>query len=136
VAFVALDDETWRAVVERFFQDNGYHVSDGGDAATALAKLRLNSYDAVVVDQGGRGAAVLAEIAAWPGSRRRDVFVALVGARGASLDPRPGFELSVNAYLNGADVTRASELLAGGLAEYAAYYDLWRTAAAARAAQE
>jgi predicted Zn finger-like uncharacterized protein len=122
VAFLSLSDESWRAGAGESLKGAGFFLSEAGSPGEAVAKLRLNHYDLVVAAQDEQGRAILAEIAAWNGLRRREVNVVLVGAGADSLDPKPAFQHGVNTWLSAADAQKAADLLRQALEAYDLYY--------------
>lgn len=122
VAFLSLADESWRGAAGEYLKGVGFFLSEAASPGEAVAKLRLNHYDLVVAQQDEQGRAILAEIAAWNGLKRREVNVVLVGPGADSLDPKPAFQHGVNAWLSAGDADRAADLLRQALEGYDLYY--------------
>jgi predicted Zn finger-like uncharacterized protein len=119
--FLFLGAGPWLEAARAFFRDAGYCESTAASPGEAIQKLRLNSYDVLLIADTEENVAVLSDIAGWPGRRRREVNLGLVGAKAPSLDRRASFLCGVNAYLNASDAPRAAELLEGALRDYEEY---------------
>ena len=128
VVFLYLADPGWSEGAREFFRDQGYYTSTATDSGEATAKLRLNAYNVLLVEDNEEGRLLLKEVGGWSGVRRRECNVALVGEGASSLDPQPAFRLGVNSWLNRADAGRCSELLGEVLKGYELYYELLRMA--------
>jgi predicted Zn finger-like uncharacterized protein len=112
----------WLDEARAFFKGRGYFESTASSPGEAIQKLRLNTYDVLLIEDSPENVSVLSDIAEWSGLKRREVNLCLVGDRAASLDRRASFLCGVNGYLNVADGPRAAELLEGLLKEYEEYY--------------
>ena len=119
VAFVHVTSP-WKDVCEEFFRDKGWVISNAESPEEAVAKLRLNRYEAVVIADDAANEAIQAEVDSWPGLRRRDVFCLLVGESGESRDPAIAFYRAADMYCNAADSASASELLKSGYGDFRA----------------
>lgn len=121
-AFMEVDDAAWRAAAGEIFKARGIFYSEAEETLVGVAKLRLNNYQVIVVEDSEDCRLLLKEINSWPGLRRKGVNVVLVGDAAPSMQPSIAFEKSVNFYLNHADAARAKELLEECLAGYDLYY--------------
>jgi hypothetical protein len=61
-------------------------------------------------------------VASWPGLKRRESNVLLVGREEKSMQPSYAFTRGVNSYLNATDMDRAGELFAEALEAYEIRY--------------
>lgn len=122
VAFIYAKDQTWSGSAKRYAENSGYHVSSADDALTAVAKLRLNNYDLLVVEESGDSGRLIAEINSWPGLKRRAANFILVGEAAPSMQPNIAFEKGVNFYLNRADSGKAEQLFKEAAGGYDLYY--------------
>lgn len=122
IAFLKVDDAAWRTSAEEVFKAKGIFYSEAEETLMGVAKLRLNNYNVIVVEDGADGVPLLKEISSWPGIKRKGVNVVMIGGAAPSMQPNYAFEKSVNFYLNHADGARATELLNGCLDGYALYY--------------
>ena len=121
-AFLELDDAAWRTAAEEVFKAKGIYYSEAAETLAGVAKLRLNNYQVILVEDCEDCAPLLAEISSWPGLKRKGVNVVMIGDAAPSMQPNIAFEKSVNFYLNHADGGRAKELIAECLAGYELYY--------------
>jgi hypothetical protein len=128
VVFFFLTDSDWSQEARAFFQEQGYHVSTATDSGEAAAKLRLNAYNVLLIEDSEEGRLLLREVANWSGVRRRECNVALLGEGSPSLDPQSAFRWGVNSWLKRADAGRCSELLGEVLKGYELHYELLRMA--------
>ena len=128
VAFLFLADPGWSEGARTFFKEQGYYTSTATDSGEATAKLRLNAYNVLLVEDNEEGRLLLKEMGGWSGVRRRECNVALLGEGASSLDPQPAFRRGANSWLNKADAGRCGELLGEVLKGYELYYELLRMA--------
>ena len=119
VAFVHVSPP-WKEPCENFFREQGWEVSNADSPEEAVAKLRLNRYEAVVMVDDAACEAIQAEVDSWPGRRRRDVFCLLVGEAGESRDPAIAFYKAADMYCNAADASSALQLLKSGYGDFRA----------------
>lgn len=124
-ALLCLDPGPWRDGARAYLAGQGYYLLDEPDADTASAKARLNALD-VVLTQADK-AALLAEMLARPGLKRRETALCVVG-RFQSLDSWAAFALAADWVLGEADASRAGELLAEALKRQDAAREPWRLA--------
>ncbi|NJB66901.1 putative Zn finger-like uncharacterized protein [Desulfobaculum xiamenense] len=129
VAFLYVADGAFHSAAEAWFGANGYHVSTSSDELEAIAKLRLNSYDIVLVEEGDAAKRLLSEISRWPGHKRRAINYVLLGTRAKSLDPNLAFQNGANFYMNTGDRDKAGDLLDGAIRGYELYYQFYKKAA-------
>lgn len=122
VAFLYLPTPGWKEAAQRFFESQGFAIATAASAEEAVAKLRLNSYEVLLLEDSPDGAKVLTELATLPGTVRQAMNVLLTGSEGGSLDPRTAFLKSVNAYLAAGDHSKAAQLLPQAMATYQEHY--------------
>ncbi len=120
--FNFVSDPEWKERIKGHFSELGYHHSEADTAEIARARIRMNDYDVIVIEDRPESALVIEEISTWPGIKRRRANIALLGEEKKSLDPVVAFEKGVNSYLNKADVKNATELLDAVLRSYDVYY--------------
>ncbi len=125
VAFLYLDDQVWLRAASNFFQETGYHESTASSLTEAIQKLRLNSYHVLLLEDTQENKRLLAEIAAWPGNKRRELNLILLGHSSPSQDPMAAFNKGVNTYLNLDDREEAGTLLHNALKSYESYYQYY-----------
>jgi len=121
-AFLEVGDAAWRSAAEELCKAKGIYYSEAAETLEGVAKLRLNNYQVILMEDGEESALLLKEISAWPGIKRKGVNVVMIGDAAPSMQPNIAFEKSVNFYLNQADGGRAMELLGECLAGYELYY--------------
>lgn len=122
VAFLYAKSGPWTKAAEAYADKNGYHVSSAEDALTAVAKLRLNSYHLLFVEEGGDSERLAAEINSWPGLKRREANFILLGDDSPSMQPNIAFEKGVNYYFNRNDEGKAEQLFKEADDGYGLYY--------------
>jgi hypothetical protein len=122
IAFLEVDDAAWRSAAEEVFKARGIYSSEAKETLVGVAKLRLNNYNVIVVEDCADCVPLLTEISSWPGLKRKGVNVVMIGNSAPSMQPNYAFEKSVNFYLNHADGARATELLNECLDGYDLYY--------------
>ena len=128
VAFIDLHNDAWRPKAEALFKQEGYEISVSEDPLEAVAKLRLNHYDVLVVEDCEDCKLILGEVASWSGHRRRTLNYIMVGPDGKSMHPDVAFERGVNFYLNSGEADKAEQLLKSALEGYELYYQLFTIA--------
>jgi len=105
------DDARLTAMVGDYLRANGFDVDTAGTLAAGRERLRLGSYDALVLDlmlPDGDGLDLTRELRADPRTRRLPLL--MLTARGEPLDRVLGLELGADDYL--AKPFEARELLA------------------------
>lgn len=122
IFFHLVANTDWREEAQAFFTQMGYHDSTAGSVEEARMKIRLNDYHLLFLDDQPSCDLILQELAQWPGNRRRNLNVILLGAKAASLDPIAAFVKGVNIYINTNDFDRAEELFSLSLKSYDDYY--------------
>lgn len=123
VAFLYLEGE-WSSATASFMEEKGFGVSSAQSEPEAIAKLRLNRYDVLIVSDGESSELVRMEIDSWPGGKRSQANYILVGDEAKSLDPQTSFVKACNTYLAASDGSKAGELLEGALTGYDLYYQM------------
>ncbi len=128
-ALLVLRDQAWTESLERLLQERGYHVTALNDPSQAAAKLQVNVYDVTLIEDSDWGREPLRLLHAWPGTKRRNINVILIGQAGESLHPGLSFRKGVDSYFHVQDHTRSKELLQASLDSFAAAYLSWNAAA-------
>ncbi len=129
VAFVYVRDRSWAEKIEEVLQlESGYLLSRAERAAQALQKLRLNSYQMILIQDGPEAEELLQEIGSWPGYLRREINCILIGDRAKSFDPGEAFVRGVNCYLSIQDRESISDLLEQAQQSFDQYLEPWRKA--------
>ncbi len=125
VAFVRVHDQDWWERVEGYLLSTGFYLSTAENLNEAMHKLRLNSYQCVILEEGAEHEELLNEIACWPGQIRRDVNVILLGTQASSFDPGKAFVLGVNTYLSLSDLDSAEQYLDQARGEFDQVREPW-----------
>jgi DNA-directed RNA polymerase subunit RPC12/RpoP len=129
VAFVYVQDRSWAEKIEESLQlEGGYLLSRAENGAQALQKLRLNSYQMILLQDGPEAEDLLEEIGSWPGYVRREINCILIGDRAKSFDPGESFIRGVNSYLSIEDRQGIAELLEQAQQSFDQYLEPWRKA--------
>lgn len=121
-AFVDLRDPSWGQAAQAHLAAQGFFTATASSPGEAVGRLRLNSYELILVQDDGPGRQALAEIAAWNGLKRRESNVVLAGRGAASLDPQAAFLAGVNAWLNLDDAGRVPDLLVQAMDLFELHY--------------
>ena len=122
IAFVHVRSEAWALAATDYAQKAGFYVSRADDALTAAAKLRLNDYDMLFIEEGGDGERLKSEINSWPGLKRRAANFLLLGDAAESMQPDAAFEKGANYYFNLNDSDAAQRLFKEADDGYGRYY--------------
>jgi predicted Zn finger-like uncharacterized protein len=122
IVFMLLHSTEWSEAASNFFQEMGYHESSAKDRSEALLKLRMNDYHVIMLEETGDTNALIEEIGRWPGQRRRNYNLILLGNAAQSLDPHFAFRKGVNCYLNVNDSDRGHDLLGFALRGFEEFY--------------
>ena len=129
VAFVYVRDRGWAEKIEESLQlEGGYLLSRAENGAQALQKLRLNSYQMILLQDGPEADGLLEEIGSWPGYVRREINCILIGDKAKSFDPGKAFIRGVNSYLSITDTERIADLLEQAQQSFDQYLEPWRKA--------
>jgi len=128
-ALLVLRDQTWIESLARLLKERGFHVVVLNDPSQAVAKLQVNSYDVILIEDSDWGREPLRLIHAWPGTKRRTVNVVLIGQAGESLHPGLSFRKGVDSYFHAQDHPLANDLLQASLDSFDAAYLSWNAAA-------
>lgn len=100
VAFVFVGHGASGEKLKDALRAKGYVLSEARGPAEAVEKVRMNRYHLVCIEDDPSGRAVLSVVNSWPGIRRREVNVVMLGERAKSLDPGISFYRGVNAWLH------------------------------------
>lgn len=128
VALLALRDSNWNNSLGDLLKEQGYHVTTTDDQDQAVSKLQVNSYDMVILEDSEWGAGILGVIHAWPGTKRRQINVALIGEGAKSMHPGHSFRKGVDAYFHSQDHSQAPRLLHAAMEGFDATYQAWHAA--------
>jgi hypothetical protein len=127
------DDETANLVGQELVSF-GYRISRAHAVAEACARIKLNTYDLIVLqDRFGAAAGclspVLAHLNALPMVVRRKMFVVLAGEKLTTGDRMEAFVRSVNLTVADAELGGLSKLLKNSIAEHELFYRLFHETA-------
>lgn len=116
--------------VEESLGSLGYRVSLAASLQEAQARIKFNTYQLVVLQEGfgagGEGGSpVLEFLNSLPMPVRRQIFVALIGARLATLDRMAAFVWSVNVTVSEADLPDLEKILKNSIAEHELFYNVF-----------
>jgi PleD family two-component response regulator len=128
-ALLVLRDQAWTESLARLLKERGFYVVTLNDSSQALAKLQVNAYDVILIEDGDWGQEPLQLIHAWPGTKRRKINVIALGQAGESLHPGISFRKGVDSYFHIQDHHRGHDLLQASLDSFAAAYLSWNAAA-------
>ena len=108
----------------------GYRVSLAANVQEAQARIKFNTYQLVVLQEGfgasGEGRnPVLDFLNSLPMPVRRQMFVALVGGQLATLDRMAAFVRSVNLTVSEADLPGLEKILKNSIAEHELFYNVF-----------
>jgi hypothetical protein len=129
------DDETARAIGQDLVT-LGYRITRAESVAEAQARIKLNTYELVVLHEGfgaeggesGGGASgvngspLLGFLNTLPMSSRRQMFVALLGASLATQDRMEAFRRSVNLTVSEGDLPSLAKILKNSIVEHEVFY--------------
>jgi hypothetical protein len=122
IAFIHVRNEAWDRAAREYAEKAGFFVSTADDALTAAAKLRLNDYSLLFIEEGGDAARLKDEINSWPGLKRRAANFVLLGDAAGSMQPNAAFEKGANYYFNINDLDAAQRLFKEADDGYGQYY--------------
>jgi predicted Zn finger-like uncharacterized protein len=116
--------------VEEALSALGYHVTLAASAQEAQARIKFNTYQLVVLQEGFGGAGdgrnpVLDFLNALPMPVRRQMFVTLVGTQLGTLDRMAAFLRSVNLTVSEADLPGLEKILKNSIAEHELFYNVF-----------
>ena len=110
-AFLALTDGAFLTASKAFFRESGHYLRRAGtDMEEAAVDLRVNGHELCLIEDLPEFAPLLAETLAWPGDRRRETAVILLGEY-EDFDVKSAFYKGVDAVLNKADSAEAADRL-------------------------
>lgn len=127
-AFVFVQDGGWKSAAKAWLEQKGYFVGGADDELEAIAKLRLNSYAVLILEDFDGSRRLRDEVAMWPGHKRRETNLILLGTEAKSLDQNLAFRNGANFYMNTSDGENAPELLESAIQGYELYYELFNKA--------
>ncbi len=126
VCFLCIENESLLEQLSRIFKGLDFYISAAAHPEEGLPMLRLNRYQAAVIEDLSDHRALLAEIAAWPGVTRRGLNLIVVGTKASSLHQQQALFSGANFYLNSSDAEKMDELVLLCLKEYEAYCQPWK----------
>ena len=128
ICFVCLSSQDLSQTLRKVFENYGFVTTGTHNVETAREKLRLNQYQAVVVEAGPDFREIFAEINTWPGNVRRDTNVIVMGRKAPSLHQQMAFVMGANYYLNFNDAAKMEDLIKQVIEGYKDYYQIWNQA--------
>ena len=131
LALVCEDAPERQAVIKAALEQIGFTMLAVKNADEAIARLRRDVYELVIIDEHYQGAtpldnAVLAAVRPMPMSQRRWMFVALVGREFKTFDNAMAFARSVNVVVNVNDLPHLPAILKKGITEHVEFYRAFR----------
>jgi CheY-like chemotaxis protein len=131
LALVCVDAADRLAPVHSALRELGYTVHVSSSAPDALERIRKNTYEVIVLDEGFHGAtehdnAVLQALQGMPMSIRRYIFVVLMGRRSGTFDHMMAFAQSVNLVLQVSDLSQLKAILTRGIGDNDRFYRVYR----------
>lgn len=128
-ALLVLRDQSWTESLTKLLKERRFHVTTLNDPNQAVAKLQINSYDVILLEDSDWGRESLQLIHTWPGTKRRKTNVIALGQADKSLHPGISFRKGVDSYFHIQDHHRGNELLQASLDSFDAEYLSWNAAA-------
>jgi CheY-like chemotaxis protein len=130
-ALVCEDVVERQTVIKAALEQIGFSMLAVKNADEAIARLRRDVYELVIVDEQYEGATpldnrVLAAVRAMLMSHRRWMFVALLGREFKTFDNVVAFARSVNVVVNLSDLPHLATILKKGIAEHVDFYRVFR----------
>ena len=131
LALVCEDAPERQAVMKTALEQIGFTMLPVKNADEAIARLRRDVYELVIVDEQYEGATpldnrVLAAVRAMAMSHRRWMFVALLGREFKTFDNVVAFARSVNVVVNLNDLPHLPAILKKGITEHVEFYRAFR----------
>ena len=131
LALVCEDVLERQAVIKAALEQIGFTMLPVKNADEAIARLRRDVYELVIVDEQYEGATpldnrVLAAVRAMAMSHRRWMFVALLGREFKTFDNVVAFARSVNVVVNLNDLPHLPAILKKGITEHVDFYRAFR----------
>jgi CheY-like chemotaxis protein len=131
LALVCEDAPERQAVIKAALEQIGFTMLAVKNADEAIARLRRDVYELVIIDEHYQGATpldntVLAAVRPMPMSQRRWMFVALVGRAFKTFDNAMAFARSVNVVVNVNDLPHLPAILKKGITEHVEFYRAFR----------
>ena len=131
LALVCEDAPERQAVMKGALEQIGFTMLAVKNADEAIARLRRDVYELVIIDEHYQGAtpldnAVLAAVRPMTMAQRRWMFVALVGREFKTFDNAMAFARSVNVVVNVNDLPHLPAILKKGITEHVEFYRAFR----------
>ena len=131
VALVCEDAPERQAVIRAALEQIGFAMLAPKGAEDAIERVRRDTYEIVIVDEGYQGASpldnpVLSAIRAMPMSQRRWMFVTLLGREYKTFDNAMAFARSVNVVVNLNDLPHLPAILKKGITDHVEFYRTFR----------
>ncbi len=121
-------ESSWQERCKKYLQDKGYYINIIDDVHEARKKLRVHTYQVIILEDIPETESLLKEVDKWPGTTRRGVNCLLVGPQEISGDSIYAFKQGVNGYLSYSSDQRIEELLEQALSEHDFFYQPWKRA--------
>jgi len=132
LAMACLDSEQAQTAVKAALEAMGYVVHSPAKPAEAIARLRHNKYEVLILHEEFGGSAqdnpVLKAVAPMAMSQRRHMCMGLVGKEYRSLDNMAAFARSVNFVVAERELGKIEAITRHAVAENDAFYRLFREA--------
>ncbi len=125
VCFMLLRDKSLLEELDGIFRKQGYYTVEATDPEQGLAKLRLNQYQVVLIQDHSEHQELLEEIGSWPGQVRRSLNLILIGENAPSMHQEQALVKGANFYLNSGDRDNMEQLIRDCLKGYQLYYHPW-----------
>lgn len=91
------DEEKIRAIIRKYGEFEGYEVEEAADGMEAVAKVRANDYDLIIMD------VMMPELDGFSACneifKTKNIPVIMLSARGEEYDKIHGFELGIDDYV-------------------------------------
>ena len=131
LALVCEDAPERQAVIKAALELIGFTMLAVKNADEAIARLRRDVYELVIIDEHYQGATpldntVLAAVRPMTMAQRRWMFVALVGREFKTFDNAMAFARSVNVVVNVNDLPHLPAILKKGITEHVEFYRAFR----------
>lgn len=131
LALVCEDAPERQALIKAGLEQIGFTMLAVKNADEAVARLRRDVYELVIIDEHYQGATpldntVLAAVRPLAMSQRRWMFVALVGREFKTFDNAMAFARSVNVVVNVNDLPHLPAILKKGITEHVEFYRAFR----------
>lgn len=128
VAFLFVRDDALRARVGKFFTGKKFYISEARTVSEAISRIRINYYQALVVEENVESGSILEIVKQWNGQRRRDTNIILINGDCPSLHANEAFLRGVNSVIGKKDAVEIEKFLEMSFDEYFGYKEMWDAA--------